>query len=79
MQEEITLSADGTLLAKASAKARAEKTTLDEKFRRWLEEYAGEEETSREDLLARHRETMARLKGKLVIGRKLSREEMNER
>ncbi len=79
MQEEITLSADGTLLAKANAKARAEKTTLDEKFRRWLEEYAGEEETSREDLLARHLETMEKLKGKVVIGRKLTRDELNER
>ncbi len=79
MQEEITLSADGTLLAKASAKARAEKTTLGEKFRRWLEDYAGEEESSRQGLLARHLETMEKLKGKVVIGRKLTRDELNER
>jgi hypothetical protein len=79
MQESITLSADGALIAKASAKARAEKTTLSDKIRRWLEDYAGEEEASREDRLSRYRETMAKLKGKLVIGRKLTREEMNER
>ena len=75
----ITLSAEEALIEKASAKARAEKTTLSEKFRRWLEEYACGEEAGGQALLARHLETMEKLKGKVVIGRKLTRDELNER
>ena len=38
--KEITLSADEDLLAAAQERARAENTTLDEEFRRWLAEYS---------------------------------------
>jgi hypothetical protein len=75
----VTLSAEEALIEAARAKARAEKTTLSEKFRRWLEDYAGGEETGGQELLARHLEAMEKLKGKVVIGRKLTRDELNER
>ncbi len=75
----ITLSAEEALIEAARAKARAEKTTLSEKVRRWLEDYAGSEEAGGQGLLARHLETMEKLKGKIVIGRKLTRDELNER
>ncbi len=74
----ITLSAEEALIEKARAKALAGKTTLEEEIRRWLEEYA-REETEGQRLLARHLETMARLKHVSTGGRKFTREEMNER
>ena len=44
--KKITLTADEALLKRAQAKARAEKTTLTTEFRRWLEEYTAEPDTS---------------------------------
>ena len=38
--KNITLSADESLIEAARAKARAEQTTLNEQFRRWLAAYA---------------------------------------
>ncbi len=78
MLKNITLSAEETLIEKARTRARAEKTTLNEKFRRWLEDYA-HDETEGQRLLARHLETMEKLKGKVVMGRKFTRDELNER
>lgn len=78
MLKNITFSAEESVIEAARARARAEKTTLNEKFRGWLEEYA-REECGRERRLAQHLETMKRLKGKVVIGRKLTRDELNER
>lgn len=72
--KHITLSADETLIEAAHERARSEHTTLDAEFRRWLEAYARQDER-----LRRYDETMAALRGKLRVGRKLSREEMNER
>ncbi len=70
----ITLSADEGLIADARRRAAAENTTLNAKFRLWLEEYVG-----RERQAAKALETMRELQGKLRVGRKLTREEMNER
>ncbi len=78
MLKNITLSAEESIIEAARARARAEKTTLNEKFRGWLEAYA-RDETERGSVLDRHLQTMARLKGKVVIGRKLTRDELNER
>jgi hypothetical protein len=78
MLKNITFSADEELIEKGRALAQAEKTTLNEKFRRWLEDYVRGKE-DREKLLARHLETMAKLQGKVVMGRKLTRDELNER
>jgi hypothetical protein len=72
--KNITLSADEHLIESARERARAQHTTLNEEFRRWLAEYAGKAE-----LLQRHREVMDELQGKLLVGRKLTRDEMNER
>ncbi len=72
--KNVTLSADENLIAAARARAHAEHTTLNEKFRHWLLDYAGTQER-----ISRYEETMAQLRGKVIIGRKLSRDEMNER
>ena len=73
--KNITLSADEDLIEAARARARAERTTLNEQFRRWLHEYA--ERQQRADAAAA---VMDALAGKLRTGgRKFTREEMNER
>ena len=70
----ITLSADERLIEAARDRARAEDTTLNEEFRRWLAGYAGAQQR-----LRRYDEVMAQLRGMLVVGRKWTRDEMNER
>jgi hypothetical protein len=72
--KNITLSADEKLIEAARERARAENTTLNVEFRRWLAEYAQTRER-----MQRYDEVMARLRGRLKVGRKLSRDEMNER
>lgn len=72
--KNITLSADESLIEAARERARSEDTTLNEQFRRWLGDYAQTGERAR-----RFDETMASLTGRLRVGRKLSRDEMNER
>jgi hypothetical protein len=78
MQENVVVSAEGTLIEKARARAHAWGTTLEDELRRWLESYAGEGPEA-EARLARHLETMEKLKHISTGGRKFSREEMNER
>ena len=69
----ITLSADDQLIDAARQRAQAEHTTLNEQFRRWLADYAhGGRAQQYEDV-------MADLRGRLRVGRKLTRDEMNER
>jgi len=72
--KNITLSADEQLIEAARERARAESTTLNEQFRRWLAEYAQAHER-----MQRYDEVMARLRGTLKVGRKVSRDAMNER
>ena len=72
--KNVTLSADEQLLKAARERARAENTTLNEQFRRWLAEYAQAHER-----MQRYDEVMTTLRGRLKVGRKLSRDEMNER
>lgn len=71
----ITLSADERLIEAARERARAEHTTLNEQFRRWLEDYArGEQQAERAMAVVRE------LRGKVRTGgRKFTRHEMNER
>ncbi len=71
--KNITLSADEALIEEARAQARAENTTLNEQFRLWLASYA------RQQRVRKFNETMDALRGKVVVGRKLTRDEMNER
>lgn len=72
--KNITLSADERLIEAARERARAEHTTLNEQFRRWLADYAQAQQR-----LQRCDAVLAQLRGQLQVGRKLGREEMNER
>ena len=72
--KNITLSADENLIEAARQRAANEHTTLNEQFRRWLAEYARKQQQ-----LRFYDDTIKELQGKLKVGRKLSREEMNER
>jgi hypothetical protein len=72
--KNITLSAEEKLIQDAREKARAEHTTLNEQFRLWLADYTRSEQQA-ENAMA----VMRELQGKLRVGRKLTRDEMNER
>ncbi|WP_273846804.1 hypothetical protein [Rubrobacter calidifluminis] len=73
--KNITLSADERLIEAARERARAENTTLNEQFRRWLEEYA-----RREQQAERAMEVIRELQGQVRTGgRTFTRDEMNER
>ncbi len=72
--KNITFSADGELIEAARERARQENTTLNEAFRRWLSDYA----QHREQVLE-HDDVVRELRGQFRVGRRLSREEMNER
>jgi len=71
--KNITLTADDALIEAARERARSENTTLNEQFRLWLASYA------RQQQMRHYEQVMSGLRGKLVVGRKLSRDEMNER
>lgn len=72
--KNITLSADEALIEAARARARAEQTTLNELFRRWLADYAQTRER-----MARYETVMSGIRGQLKVGSRLSRDAMNER
>ena len=71
--KNVTLSADADLIEAAREQARSENSTLNKQFRLWLAQYA------RKQRMKRYEEVMAGLRGKLVVGHKLTRDEMNER
>lgn len=72
--KNITLSADEELIEAARKRARVEHTTLNEQFRLWLADYA-----HREQQAERAMAVVRELRGKLRVGRRLTRDEMNER
>ena len=72
--KNITLSADGNLIEAARRRAVSEQTTLNEQFRLWLKNYVRREQQAAEAMTV-----MRELQGKLRVGRKLTRDEMNER
>jgi hypothetical protein len=73
--KNITLSADEGLIEAARERARAEHTTLNEQFRRWLADYV-----RREQQAERAMKTIRELRGQVRTGgRKFTRDEMNER
>ena len=72
--KNITLSADEHLIDAARERAREEHSTLNEQFRLWLAKYA-----QRERRMDEYDTTIASLPGKLQVGRKLTRDEMNAR
>jgi hypothetical protein len=73
--KNITLSADEHLIEAARARARAERTTLNEQFRHWLGEYAQRQKKT-DAAMAVIDELRRRLR---TGGRRFTREEMNER
>lgn len=74
MTRNITFTADPELIQTAREAARAENTTLNEQFRRWLVQYASKQQAKRA------METIDRIRKKYrMVGRKLTRDEMNER
>lgn len=72
--KNITLSAEESLIEAARARARAEHTTLNEVFRRWLAGYA-----QTDARMQRYEAAMAQVRGRMKVGRKLDRDAMNER
>ncbi|MEI2768683.1 MAG: hypothetical protein V9E86_09430 [Nitrosomonas sp.] len=74
LMKNITLSADDKLIEAARARARAEQTTLNEQFRRWLTDYVRQEQKI-ESAMA----LIEALQGQVRTGgRKFTRDEMNE-
>ena len=73
--KNITLSADERLIEQARERARRDRTTLNEQFRRWLEQYARSEDETK-----RTRRILDELQARVRSGgRKFTRDEMNER
>jgi hypothetical protein len=73
--KNITLSADDKLIEAARERARAEQTTLNEQFRRWLADYVRQEHQT-ESAMA----LIEELRGQVRTGGcKFTRDEMNER
>ena len=72
--KNIILSADEHLIEAARERARLDKTTLESVFQAWLVEYA-----SPAHRLAEFDAAAISVCGKLKVGRKLSRNEMNAR
>jgi hypothetical protein len=77
MARNITLNADEKTIDTARALMKAEGTSLNEQFKLWLDGYIAEHHRKQqvEAALA----TLDAMAGKLKVGRKLTREEMNER
>jgi hypothetical protein len=73
MTREITISLEEDLIEAATRRARAQQTTIDELFRRWLADYV-----RTQDALKAFDALTEELSGKVRIGRKLPRESMNE-
>jgi len=71
--KNITFTADEKIIEKARARAKNEKTTLNKRFREWLENYSGNKKPTPHEL----DEVFDRLKTK--TGGPFTRDEMNER
>jgi hypothetical protein len=72
--KQITFSAEDELLDAASERARAAGTTLEAEAHKWLVDYA-EKHLHLDETL----QELDELRGKARVGRKLTRDEMNER
>ena len=71
----VTFSADERMIEAARARARRERTTLNEQFRRWLEAYATREDRARDAMrVIEELRTTVR-----TGGRRFTRDERNER
>ena len=73
MLKNITMSAEETLIRKAREKSQREHTTLNETFRRWLNQYVKDNNGSKDyDVLMKSLNYAA-------SGKAFNRDEMNER
>jgi hypothetical protein len=73
--KNVTFSADNELIEAARARARAQHSTLNEEFRRWLEEYARPV-----DRVQRAMDLIRELQTRVDTGgKRFTREERNER
>jgi hypothetical protein len=72
MLMNITFSAEQDLIKKAREKAMAEKTTLNNAFRKWLKQYTELKKEHEIDIVMESMDYA-------VSGRKFTRDEMNER
>ena len=71
--KNITFSADEKLIEKARERARQEQTTLNQRFREWLEGYSGARKPKKDEILKLLDELST------VTGGPFTRDEMNER
>lgn len=71
--KNITLSADDDLIESARLVARAQRKTLNQAFREWLQTYAGQRSSAKD--FDRLMKDLRHVKA----GRRYTREEMNER
>ena len=78
MLKNITFSADEELIRAARQRAMTQNTTLNELFREWLAEVAGQGEGDKDRIRSEYDALMERL-GRVDAGRAFTREEMNER
>ena len=75
IMKNITLSADENLIEAARQRAAAEHTTLNERFRVWLEHYVRREQQAAEAM-----RVIRELQGRIFTGgRTFTRDQMNER
>ncbi|NKC13560.1 MAG: hypothetical protein GKR94_15615 [Gammaproteobacteria bacterium] len=74
--KNITLSADEHLIEAARQRAKSEHTTLNAKFREWLEDYAQRQRKRQAEIAMANIEEMC--KTVRTGGRKFTRDEMNE-
>ena len=73
--KNITLSADEHLIEAARERARSERTTLNDQFRRWLEDYVRRDGQATQAMAVVDRVRAYSGTG----GRRFTRDEMNER
>ncbi len=72
--KNITLSAEEHMIEAARNRARSEKTTLNAAFRAWLVEYSNQATR-----MAEFDAVVDDVCGKMKVGKKLTRDEMNAR
>lgn len=73
MLRNVTFSAEERLIQKARSRAMLEHQSLNALFRKWLEEYAKNQDEGID-----YRQIMKKL-SYVTVGRKFSRDELNER
>jgi DNA mismatch repair ATPase MutL len=79
MLKNITLSAEESLIAEARRRAALRNTTLNQLFREWLAEIAGEPGEDEQQRIRREYDDLMERLSYVRAGRKFTRDEMNER